>query len=254
MWNFFSFSFVYGMREKNQDLVIALVHKEMDGDRPLDQSILFQHEVPTVGIAAWGLGFWSPHVVVIDLLGTCKQTSSALRKQLYSGLRRYRSFAKGFERREDFVLRSRLSWTCLDCSPSHCHLDEHLAKQIKELRQAKRQKDRKGIALIKAAKASKVSKVKKLLSDGADVNFQDQDGNTALFFAVSLHNANQMANHSGEKATVQALLKRGAHLDAKNKFGETPLMVAQRTLRNLLVKHGGKENAKNFGKASQSTR
>jgi hypothetical protein len=38
---------------------------------------------------------------------------------------------------------------------------------------AKRQKDRKGIALIKAAKASKVSKVKKLLSDGADVNFQD---------------------------------------------------------------------------------
>jgi len=135
MWNFFSFSFVYGMREKNQDLVIALVHKEMDGDRPLDQSILFQHEVPTVGIAAWGLGFWSPHVVVIDLLGTCKQTSSALRKQLYSGLRRYRSFAKGFERREDFVLRSRLSWTCLDCSPSHCHLDEHLAKQIKELRQ-----------------------------------------------------------------------------------------------------------------------
>jgi ankyrin repeat protein len=83
---------------------------------------------------------------------------------------------------------------------------------------------------------------------------QDQDGNTALFFAVSLHNANQMANHSGEKATVQALLKRGAHLDAKNKFGETPLMVAQRTLRNLLVKHGGKENAKNFGKASQSTR
>eukprot|EP00435_Cladocopium_sp_Y103_P070427 s448_g35.t1 len=232
MWSFFSFSFVYGMREKNQDLVIALVHKEMDGDRPLDQSILFQHEVPTVGIASWGLGFWSPHVVVIDLLGTCKRTSPALRKQLYSGLRRYRSFAKGFERIEDFVLRSRLSWTCLDCPHSHCQLDEHLAKQVKELLQAKRQQDRKGIALIKAAEAGQVS--------------TDQDGNTALFFAVQP--GFRMASYNGEdpcKATAQALLKFGAHADARNKLGDTPLTATGGNLhlRSLLVKYGADENA-----------
>ena len=57
MWSFFSFSFVYGMREKKQDMVVALVHKEIDGERPLHESILFQHEVPTIGIASWGLGF-----------------------------------------------------------------------------------------------------------------------------------------------------------------------------------------------------
>ena len=138
MWSLFSFAFVYGMREKKQDVVVALVHKEMDGERPLDQSVLFQYEVPTIGIAAWGLGYWSPQVVLIDLLGTCKQTSPALRKQLYSGLPGfYEYLVKEFEWSEsDFIWRSRLSWTCLDCPNSHCQLDEHLAKQVKVILQA----------------------------------------------------------------------------------------------------------------------
>jgi hypothetical protein len=138
MWSLFSFAFVYGMREKKQDVVVALVHKEMDGERPLDQSVLFQYEVPTIGIAAWGLGYWSPQVVLIDLLGTCKQTSPALRKQLYYGLPGfYENLVKEFEwSKSDFIWRSRLSWTCLDCPHSHCQLDEGLAKQVKELLQA----------------------------------------------------------------------------------------------------------------------
>eukprot|EP00435_Cladocopium_sp_Y103_P016193 s2858_g4.t1 len=190
MWSFFSFAFVSGMREKRQDTVVALVHKAMDGERPLSESILFQYEVPAIGIASWGLGLWSPQVVLIDLMGTCKQTSPALRKQLYSGLRRYQSFSateaetysKEVQHREDFVLRSRLSWTCLDCPHSHCHLDEPFAKQVKELLQAKRQQDQKGVDLIRAAKAGKVSEVEKLLNDGADVNFQDLPAFAGSYF------------------------------------------------------------------------
>ena len=143
MWSLFSFAFVYGMREKKQDVVVALVHKEMDGARPLSESILFQYEIPTIGIAAWGLGFWSPLVVLIDLLGTCKQTSPVLRKQLYSGLPGfYEHLVKEFEwSKSDFVSRSRLSWTCLDCPHSHCQLDEGLAKQVKGILQATRHCD-----------------------------------------------------------------------------------------------------------------
>eukprot|EP00435_Cladocopium_sp_Y103_P074044 s332_g46.t1 len=138
MWSLFSFSFVYGMREKKQDMIVALVHKEMDGDRPLNESILFQYEVPAIGIGAWGLGHWSPQVVLIDLMGTCKQTSPALRKQLYSTLPGfYKHLAIEFEWSAlDFSSLARVSWTCLDCPHSHCQLDERLAEQVKELLQA----------------------------------------------------------------------------------------------------------------------
>eukprot|EP00435_Cladocopium_sp_Y103_P072728 s332_g41.t1 len=140
MWSFFSFAFVYGMREKKQDVVVALVHKEMDGDRPLNESILFQYEVPTIGIGAWGLGHWSPQVVLIDLMGTCKQTSPALRKQLYSTLPGfYERLTKKFEWSNlDFAFNARVCWTCLDCPHLDCQLDERLAEQVKELLQAVR--------------------------------------------------------------------------------------------------------------------
>ena len=138
MWSFFSFAFVYGMRKKKQDMVVALVHKEMDGARPLNESILFQYEVPAIGIASWGLGHWSPQVVLIDLMGTCRQTSPALRKQLYSALPRFSEEMKKKLKWSslDFAFHARVSWTCLDCPHSHCQLDEGLAKQVKELLQA----------------------------------------------------------------------------------------------------------------------
>ena len=52
-------SFVLGMRERAQGTVIALVNK-----------------------ADQGLGFWSPKVILVDLMGTCDKTSPALQKQL----------------------------------------------------------------------------------------------------------------------------------------------------------------------------
>eukprot|EP00435_Cladocopium_sp_Y103_P074233 s332_g47.t1 len=262
MWSLFSFAFVYGMKEKRQDTVVALVHKAMDGDRPLDQSVLFQYEVPTIGIAAWGLGFWSPQVVLIDLMGTCKQTSPALRKQLYSGLPRlYELFVKEFEwSASDFKWRSRLSWTCLDCPNSHCQLDKHLAKQVKGILQAKRQQDQKGVDLIRAAKAGKVSEVEKLLNDGADVNFQDQirhglGMDSQTLFSLSLHFP---IFHSESRAIVMLLsCHRHVHVAVgklvlyalQDKEGDTPLSLAVQkghtAAAQLLLDHDAYVDARN---------
>jgi ankyrin repeat protein len=52
---------------------------------------------------------------------------------------------------------------------------------------------------------------------GADVNAADDFGNTALHYAA----------HHRIDAVVQFLVDRGARLDARNKFGETPLWVSE---------------------------
>ncbi|CAK8995295.1 Ankyrin repeat and KH domain-containing protein mask (Multiple ankyrin repeat single KH domain-containing protein) [Durusdinium trenchii] len=221
MWSFFSFSFVYSMRKKNQDMVVALVHKEMDGARALSESILFNYEVPSLGVAAWGLGFWSPQVLLIDLLGTCSQTSPALREQLFSQLPSWYESAKNMDgfhgwHKNTYPRRSRLSWTCLDCPHASCHLDEHLANQVKQLLQVKRQQDDKDTKLIEAAKEGRAHAVEDLLENGAEVNCQDKKGNTPLWYAVINRHA----------VMAQLLLKHGAFIDAMNEGGKTPLWEA----------------------------
>ena len=131
MWSIASMSFVLGMREKAQGTVIALVNKQITGERNLSESVLSMHEIPTVGLAAWGLGFWSPKVLVVDLMGTCDKTSPALQKRL---LARLPSWAKSMTRwsPEAFALRSRLRWQCIDCSGA-CSLDEALAEHVEKL-------------------------------------------------------------------------------------------------------------------------
>ena len=131
MWSIASMSFVLGMRERAQGTVIALVNKKMAGERNLSQSVLSTHEIPTVGLAAWGLGFWSPKVMVVDLMGTCDQTSPALQKRLLS---RLPSWAKSMTNwsPEAFAMRSRLRWQCIDCSGT-CSLDEALAEHVEKL-------------------------------------------------------------------------------------------------------------------------
>ena len=57
MWSIASMSFVLGMRDRAQGTVIALFNKQVTGERNLSQSVLSTHEIPTVGLAAWGLGF-----------------------------------------------------------------------------------------------------------------------------------------------------------------------------------------------------
>ncbi|CAE7414636.1 unnamed protein product [Symbiodinium sp. CCMP2456] len=141
MWSIASMSFVLGMRDKAQGTVLALVNKQITGERNLSQSVLSTHEIPTVGLAAWGLGFWSPEVIVVDLMGTCDQTSPALQKQLFA---RLPSWAKSMTSwsPEAFSMRSRLRWQCIDCSGA-CTLDEALAEHVEKLAKANVEQDRK---------------------------------------------------------------------------------------------------------------
>ena len=136
MWSFSSMAFVMGMRAKTQGTVVALVNKAMEGPRALQDSVLFQHELPTLGVAAWGLGFWAPQVLVLDLQGTCNQTSPALRKQLFARLTSW--WQKKQELRwsaANFARRSRLEWRCVDCPPP-CRLDLNLARHVSQLVEA----------------------------------------------------------------------------------------------------------------------
>ena len=131
MWSIASMSFVLGMSEKAQGTVIALVNKKITGEHNLSQSVLSTHEIPTVGLAAWGLGYWSPKVIIVDLMGTCSQTSPALQKQLFMRLPAWAKSMKYWSA-EAFVRRSRLQWQCIDCSGA-CSLDDALAEHVGKL-------------------------------------------------------------------------------------------------------------------------
>ncbi|CAE7325669.1 Ank1 [Symbiodinium natans] len=150
MWAMASMSFVLSMMENGQGTVVALVNKGMEGERALHKAVLYEHEIPTLGVAAYGLGYWSPQVLVIDLQGTCSKTSPALQLQLASRLGAWAtSKQKKHWRLQDFVRRSHLHWRCLDCSET-CSLDAALAKQVKQLVEEKQLKDRKGRELLRA--------------------------------------------------------------------------------------------------------
>lgn len=71
-----------------------------------------------------------------------------------------------------------------------------------------------------------------LLSNGVDINIQDDDGNTPLHMAAS----------NGLDDIVQLLLQKGADIDIKNKYGKTPLELAsnqqtKQTLVSFILQH-----------------
>ncbi|CAE7330124.1 ANK1 [Symbiodinium sp. CCMP2592] len=169
MWTFSSMSFVSNMRAKAQGTVVAVVNKDLTGVRKLSDSVLFQYEMPTLGIAAWGSGGWSPHIVILDMKGTCHDTSPSLRAQLaahlrsWSGLRaktikdKTKAFIKQLavhlpswsrfraktskDKTKAFMKRSRASWDCVDCPPDSCNLDAALAQHIRLMVEAKKTQD-----------------------------------------------------------------------------------------------------------------
>ncbi|CAE7484493.1 unnamed protein product, partial [Symbiodinium microadriaticum] len=173
MWKLASFAFVSGMREKGQNTVIALVNKELEGERSLQKSVLFKYEVPTLGLAAWGLGYWSPTVLLIDLKGTCARTSPALRRQMFGALKPwYIDKKKEFWSASDFCTRSRLTWQCMDCPESNCELDERLARWVKGFQEAKVNQHKKDDELADATCIRRDDVVGRLLEEKADLRYQ----------------------------------------------------------------------------------
>lgn len=250
VWALASFMFVLGSEMQEQSTVVALVNKELQGERPLKQSVLFKHEMPTLGIAAYGLGHWSPQVLVIDMLGTCHRTAAALRHQLLSGGAAWYPVLQKFQflSATDFAQRSTMSWTCWDCPESSCHLDLALARAVQRVREAKDEADRNCKEALQAAakglhvtwtaelstqcrdpstgkrpqhveaKRGLVSVVRRLLDKRADPNVKDGDGNTPLHYAVL----------EGHGEVIRLLLGNRAEPNVKNIHETMPLHLAAR--------------------------
>ena len=73
--------------------------------------------------------------------------------------------------------------------------------------------------------------IKQLLADGMDVDVTDEEGLTALYRAA----------HNDQKETVSLLLRNGANVNIRDKFGNTPLDVTLNdNIADLLRQHGGK--------------
>ena len=75
-----------------------------------------------------------------------------------------------------------------------------------------------------------VESLKKLLQIGVDASLADDDGNSLLHHAMD----------RSHLSAVKCLIEAGADLEAKNKFGSTPLHYAVHWIDgvNLLLKHG----------------
>eukprot|EP00439_Symbiodinium_sp_Y106_P001201 s1725_g1.t1 len=245
MWSIASMSFVLGMRERAQGTVIALVNKQIRGERNLSESVLTTHEIPTVGLAAWGLGYWSPKVLVLDLMGTCDQTSPALQKRL---LARLPSWARSMTHwsSEAFAMRSRLRWQCIDCSGA-CSLDEALAEHVGKLVKAKAEQDRKdqelrevvGCHLVDAAQTSlrtelslgirlTHSLIARHLSQ--KTNYDAYERLTGLHELVEQWQGQlskaELANRPQRRVEVEQLLRQNADPSAPNRFRGTALISA----------------------------
>lgn len=95
-------------------------------------------------------------------------------------------------------------------------------------------------ALMQAAQCGQSWSVWKLLQMGASIDMRDDDGRTALMWAVMY----------GHKDTAQSLLENGkADIDAKDNGGSTPLMLAaergHREVIEMLLEKGANINEKN---------
>eukprot|EP01102_Stenamoeba_stenopodia_P003224 TRINITY_DN1315_c0_g1_i2.p1 TRINITY_DN1315_c0_g1~~TRINITY_DN1315_c0_g1_i2.p1 ORF type:complete len:148 (+),score=44.55 TRINITY_DN1315_c0_g1_i2:2-445(+) len=73
-----------------------------------------------------------------------------------------------------------------------------------------------GQAMREAAKTGDLEAVKKHLETGADINFKDRQGNTALHMAALF----------GHREIVHFLLEKGANKTITNNYKETPEEVA----------------------------
>jgi hypothetical protein len=113
------------------------------------------------------------------------------------------------------------------------------------LKQSQLQPTQNSIANYKtihdAAASGDLAEVEWFLHNGVDVNAKDEDGLTALLWAIEC----------GQIAVVKYLVAKGADVNAKNKDDVTPLMLAacngQLDIVEFLVSKGVDVNAKDNG-------
>tara|TARA_B100000959_G_scaffold150640_1_gene158031 strand:+ start:542 stop:1090 length:549 start_codon:yes stop_codon:yes gene_type:complete len=75
------------------------------------------------------------------------------------------------------------------------------------------------------------AQIRQLIAEGMAVDAPDKEGMTALYRAA----------HNDQKETVSLLLGKGANVNIRDKWGNTPLDVTLNdTVADLLRKHGGK--------------
>ena len=92
--------------------------------------------------------------------------------------------------------------------------------------------------MFKTIKRNNIEKIKELIN-GADVNIQNEDGDTLLHYAINDENYE----------IVKLLLEHSANVNAKDYYGDTPLHNTNNyEIAKLLIEYGANVNAKNeFG-------
>ncbi len=94
-------------------------------------------------------------------------------------------------------------------------------------------------ALMRAVKDGNDWEIRSLISSGADVNLKDNEGWSALMFAVRYQNNVEI---------VKLLLDNGADIYATNRYGSSPLLLSAcytanpEILKTVLASYGGSEN------------
>ncbi|MBN2315462.1 MAG: ankyrin repeat domain-containing protein [Sedimentisphaerales bacterium] len=102
-------------------------------------------------------------------------------------------------------------------------------------------------ALLLAAKAGQTDTVRLLLEAGANINAKDDRGQNALHVMLDIRNASNN-RYRLSKDTLELLLAKGADVNAKDNDGRTPLHLAaesaDREIVALLLDKGADINAK----------
>lgn len=88
--------------------------------------------------------------------------------------------------------------------------------------------------LLKAIKLGFIERVKSLLWQGAEVNIKDKNGDTPLILAIESEPIVAQAGdynmrracYDGKIEMVKLLVKEGANIETKSKYGNTPLICA----------------------------
>ena len=113
-------------------------------------------------------------------------------------------------------------------------LDEELLRECNGYMQTETKPD--GVYIKRGSMFVNINKIKRLIEAGADVNAEDEGGNSPLLYAIWRNSVE----------LTKLLISAGLNVDAKNKSGESLLhRVINSDIRNvhILIKAGADVNA-----------